>query len=93
MNTKKCGILHVLTNNHEHGPINTTMSFLKQITKTSLLLPYEQYYIQSHYYHKKLIPEQNTGENNPMYQMIFNPHITSPPAIYTNQYYDTLPTS
>ena len=69
--------LHILNNNHEFGPINTTVSLLKQITKTSLLLPYEQYYIQSHYYHKKLIPEQNTGENNPLCQLIFNPGITS----------------
>jgi len=90
---KQNDILHVLTNNHEHGPINTAMSFLKQITKTSLLIPHQQYYIQSHYYHKELIPEKNTVENNPMYQMIFNPSITSLSAIYTDQYYDTLPTS
>ena len=69
------------------------MSFPRQITKTSLLIPYEQHYIQSHYYHKELISEQNTGENNPMYQMIFNPRITSPSAIYTDQYYDNLPTT
>jgi len=59
------------------------MALLKQITKTSLLIPYEQFYIQSHYYHKELIVEQNTGENNPMYQMIFDPHITSSPAYTT----------
>jgi len=27
------------------------------------------------------------------YQLIFGPRITSPPAIYTNQYFDTLPAS
>jgi hypothetical protein len=37
------------------------MSVLKEITKTSLLIPYEQFYIQSHSYHKEFIPEQNTG--------------------------------
>jgi hypothetical protein len=51
--------LHVLNNNHENGPNNTTMSFLKQITKNSLSIPYEQFYIQSHYYHKEVILEQN----------------------------------
>ena len=51
------------------------MSLLKQITKTSLLIPYVQFYIQSQYCHKELIPEQNTGENNPMYQLIFDPCI------------------
>jgi hypothetical protein len=41
-------MLHILNNNHENGPINTTMTILKQITKTSLLIPYEQLYIQSY---------------------------------------------
>jgi hypothetical protein len=81
--------LHVLNNNHEYGPINTTTSFLTQITKTPLLIPYEQHYIQSHYSHKELIPEQNTGENNPLYQLIFDPRIMPPSAIYTDQYFDT----
>ena len=69
------------------------MSPIKQITKTSLLIPYEQFYIQSHCYHKELIPEQNTGENNPLYQLIFKHCITSPTAIYTDQNFDILPTS
>jgi hypothetical protein len=58
--------VHILKNNHEYGPINTTMSLLKQITKTAPLIPCEQFYIQSHYY-KELAPEQNTVENNPVY--------------------------
>ena len=73
--------LHILNNNHEYGPINTSMTLLKQITKISLLIPCEHMYIQPHYYHKELIVGQNTDENNPMYQLIFDPHITSPPAI------------
>ena len=51
--------LHILNNNHEYGPINTTMTLLKQITKTSLLIPYEQFYIQLHNHHKELTLEQN----------------------------------
>ena len=65
--------LHILNNNHECVPINITMTFLKQITKTSLLIPHEQIYNQSHYHHKELIPEQNTSENNVMYKLIFDP--------------------
>ena len=65
--------LHILNINHECGLINTTMTLLKQITKTSLLIPYEQFHIQSHYYHKELILGQNTGENHLMYQLIFDP--------------------
>jgi len=37
--------LHILNNNHEYGPINTTMSLLKQITKTTPLIPHERFYI------------------------------------------------
>jgi hypothetical protein len=73
------------------------MSLLKQITKTSLLISYEQVYIQSYCYLKGLVREQNTGEHNPMYQLIFDPpplpHITSPSALYTDQYPDTQPIS
>jgi hypothetical protein len=48
------------------------MSLLQHITKTSLLIPYEQFYTQSYLYLKELIPEQkNTGENCPMYQLMF----------------------
>jgi hypothetical protein len=43
------------------------MTLLQQITQTSVLIPYEQFFIQSRYYHKELTPEQNTGENNTMY--------------------------
>jgi hypothetical protein len=85
--------LQILNNNYKHGNINTKMSLLKQITQTSQLISYEQFYIQSHYYHRELIPQQNTGENNPMNQLIFNPRITSIPAIYTDQYCYTLPNS
>jgi hypothetical protein len=63
---------HIL-NNCEYGPIDTTMTHLKQITKTSLLNPHEQFYVQSHYHHKELILEQNASESNPMYQLIFDP--------------------
>jgi hypothetical protein len=48
------------------------MELLKQINKTKFLIPYEQLYIQSHHHHKQLIPEQNSGEYNPMYQLIYD---------------------
>ena len=85
--------LPILNNNYTYGNVNTKMSFLKQTTQTSQLISYEQFYIQSHYYHRELIPQQNTGENNLMNQLIFNPRITLIPAIYTDQYSETLPTS
>jgi hypothetical protein len=59
------------------------MERLKQINKTKFLIPYEQLYIQSHHHHKQLyiqshhnhkqlIPEQNSGEYNPMYQLVYH---------------------
>jgi hypothetical protein len=59
------------------------MKPLKSIDKTTSLTPYEQLYIQSYYYNKQLIPEQHTGEHNPMYQLIYDKHtmshLTAPP--------------
>ena len=39
-----------------------TITMLKQINKTTLLIIFEQLYIQSYYHHTQLILEQNTGE-------------------------------
>jgi hypothetical protein len=55
------------------------MALLKQINKTKFLIPYEHLYIESHHYHKQLIPEQNSSEYNPMYQL---PHPTEPPDLH-----------
>jgi hypothetical protein len=59
------------------------MELLKQINETKFLMPYEQLYIQSHHYHKQLIPAQNSGEYNPIYQLVCDqqdmPHLTKPP--------------
>jgi hypothetical protein len=35
---------------------------LKQINTTTLLIPFEQLYIQSYYLHTQFTLEQNTGE-------------------------------
>jgi phosphoribulokinase len=64
--------LHILNNKHEYSPINNTMTLLKHINRTSLLLPYEQLYIQIYHQHKQLISEQYIGEHNLIYQFIHN---------------------
>ena len=56
------------------------MTKLKQISRTSLLIPYEQLYIQAHYYRKELLRVKTTE--------CTDPHITSPPAIHTDQYFN-----
>jgi hypothetical protein len=62
------------------------MERLKQINKTKFLIHYEQLYIQSHYHHKQLIPEQYSGEYNPMYELVYDqkvkPHPTKPPDLH-----------
>jgi len=50
--------MHILNNKHEYGPINNTMILLKHINKISLLLPYQQLYIQTYHQHKQLISKQ-----------------------------------
>jgi hypothetical protein len=59
---------------------------MEQINKTKFLIPYEQLYIQSHHHHEQLIPAQNSGEYNPMYQMVYDqqviPRPTKPPDLH-----------
>jgi len=53
--------------------MNSTMTLLKPLNNPSLLLPYEQYYIQSLHQAGRLIPEQSPGETNPLFQTAINP--------------------
>jgi len=50
-----------------------SVTLLKPLNNPSLLLPYEQYYIQSLHQERKLIPEQSPGETNPLFQTVINP--------------------
>jgi hypothetical protein len=47
---------------------------------------YGPMYIQSHHHHKQLIREQNSGEYNPMYQLVYDQQVTlhpsEPPELY-----------
>jgi hypothetical protein len=58
--------LHILNNKYEYGPINNTMCFLNQVNNDPLPIPFEQFYMQSHYHHNIMVPEQYTGERNPV---------------------------
>jgi len=55
-----------------------TMTLLKPIKNTSLLTPYEQFFIQAFHKSGMLVSEQNPGEPNPLLQMAINP--SHPPA-------------
>ena len=72
-NPQSAYTLHILQNQHEYGHINSTMTLLKPLNNPNLLLPYEQYYIQSLHQERRLIPEQSPGETNPLSLTVINP--------------------
>ena len=47
----------------------TALTLLQQINILTLLLPYEQMYIQS-FHHNELIPEQHLNEHNPVFDLL-----------------------
>ena len=61
---------HILQNLHEYGSITGTMSLLKRIHKSSVLIPYEQLFIQTFHHNGNLITEQGTGEQTPLFQLL-----------------------
>ena len=63
---------HIINNLHEYGDINDNMSMLKQRNKEPYMNTLEQFYIQLFAYNNKLIPEQNTGDYNPIFRFIYD---------------------
>jgi len=49
------------------------MTLLKPLSNTSLLMPYEQYYIHSLHKEGKLISEQSQGDLNPLILLAIDP--------------------
>jgi len=72
--------LHILNCRLEYSSISDTMTLLKHTNKLSLLLPYEQMYIQLFHHNNQLIPEQRPNEQNPMFQLLHNSYHTSHPT-------------
>jgi len=77
--------------------ITDTMSIPKPIHKTSMLIPYEQLFIQTFHHIGNLITEQGTGEQNPLFQLAIYTMLTSattlkqkqintPPTTHSNQF-------
>jgi hypothetical protein len=48
------------------------MSLLKQVNKGPHMNSMEQFYIQLYAHNKKLVPEQNPGEYNPIFSFVYN---------------------
>jgi len=77
---------HILRNQHEYGSIKDTMTLLKRIDRASMLIPYEQLFIQAYHPHGHLIAEQYVGEKNPLHQLAIDSAYTSPQTIWTDKY-------
>lgn len=63
---------HILSNIHEYGSINNNTSLLKQVNKGPHMSSKEQFYIQLYAHNKKLVPEQNPGQFNPIFRFVYN---------------------
>ena len=57
----------------EYGPIVHSMTILKPLKDTTLLTPYEQYFIQTLHQEGQLISEQFAGEKTPFYTLPLTP--------------------
>jgi hypothetical protein len=64
---------HILENRHEFGNIEDTLTLHHPVNIATLLLPYEQLYIQSHHQKGILVPEQHNPDPNPILQLAFDP--------------------
>jgi len=62
--------LHILNYRHEYGNTEDTMTLLKQINTPTLLLPYEQMYIQSFLHNNELVSEQHLNERNRTFDLL-----------------------
>jgi len=79
---------NILRNQHEYGTITDTMTSLKPIHKTSLLIPCEQLFVQTYQYNGTLITEQNRGEQNPLFQLAIDTGLTS--QLFHNKWIPTV---
>jgi len=70
---------HILLNLHEYGTITDTMTLLKPIHKISVLIPYEQLFIQTCHHNGNLVTEQGRGKQNPLFQLAIDTGLTSQP--------------
>ena len=72
-NPQSACALHILNDQYEYGPIEKTMTLFKPLKNSSLLTPYEYFFIQSLHKAGRLISEKNPGKPNPLLQMAINP--------------------
>jgi hypothetical protein len=63
---------HILHNIHEYGTPGETITLLKHVKPDTMLIPYEQLYIQTYHKTGNLVPEQDGNGRNPLFQLIID---------------------
>jgi hypothetical protein len=64
--------LRVLQNMHEYEPIQEAMNLLESIRKGLHLNTLEELYLQKYQQNSILIPEQNVGKHNPLFEIAYD---------------------
>jgi hypothetical protein len=82
---------HILQNLDKYGSITDTMSLLKPIHKTSMLIPYKKLLIQTFHHNGNLITEQGTAQQNPLFQLAIDTMLTSA-TTWKQKQFNTPPT-
>jgi hypothetical protein len=70
-NPKSAYALHILNNRHEYGTLHSTMELLKSCKKGWCMNALENYYIQWYQHKVSLIQEQDVGEINTLFSLVF----------------------
>lgn len=65
--------LHILTNRHEYRTIDSTMKPLQICRKGRKMNTLENFHMQKIQQEGTLIPEQSTGDENPLFRIIIPP--------------------
>jgi hypothetical protein len=67
---------NILQNQHEYGTMNNIMTIHKPLNNNTMLIPYDQYSIQSLHQEGKLIAKQHPREPNLLFQLAIDPPCT-----------------
>jgi hypothetical protein len=60
---------HILENGREFRNIEDTLTLLRPVNNATLLMSYEQLYIQTHHHKGMLTPAQHNTEPNPLLKL------------------------
>jgi hypothetical protein len=60
---------HILHNIHEYITLTESITLIKSINNQTMLIPYEQLFIQAFHKTGNLVPEQHRNKTNPLFQL------------------------